>query len=396
VVYFFRWLTEKLPGVTFRLETEARFVVSLLKESSMKAIALVPGTKNVRIADIDEPKIASPTQVKVRVLEVGICGTDREEVAGGRADAPAGEKELIIGHEMLGQVVEVGEKVKSLKRDDLVVIMVRRPCNACEPCKKGCSDMCASGQYTERGIKGLHGFDTEFVVDEEEYMIHVPASLRSIAVLTEPTTVLEKAIDHAARLQVARLPVEPDPKSWLNGKRALVAGLGPIGLLACMVLRLRGARVTGMGNTDPLSDRPRFIERLGCKYVQSSKIKPGEPHDIIVEAAGVPKLDFELIDLLGINGVYVLTGVPGDSAALSVDAARLMRQMVLKNQILFGSVNAGKAHFKQAVADLAEAEKKWPGVMEQLITSRTPYAEYRKVLTTRNREEIKAVLKWSA
>lgn len=368
----------------------------------MKAISLVPGTKNVHITDWDEPKIENPTQLKVKVLQVGICGTDREEVAGGRADAPSGEKELVIGHEMLGTVMEVGDKVKNFKKGDLVVIMVRRPCNLCDPCKKGCSDMCQTGEYTERGIKGRHGFDTEIVVDEEEYMIKVPASLKGLAVLTEPTTVVEKAIDHATRLQVARLPVDPDPKKWLMGKTALVAGLGPIGLLAAMVLRLRGAKVLGMDVVDPESLRPKILEGLGGKYIQGSGKnmrdleKTHGQMDFIIEAAGIPKLDFELIDFLGINGIYVLTGVPGDEHALNVDAGRLMKQLVLKNQIMFGSVNAGKAHFEQAVKDLEEARVKWPGIIEKMITSKTKYTEFDEVLTHRKADEIKAVIEWSA
>lgn len=367
----------------------------------MKALTLVPHTKEVKLVDWPEPKIETATQVKVKVLEVGICGTDREEVAGGRADAPKGEKVLIIGHEVIGEVVQVGPEVKSLKPKDLVVIIVRRPCTICEMCKKGCSDMCESGQYTERGIKQRHGFDAEFVVDEEKYMVKVPPQLKSLAVLTEPTTVIEKAIDHACRLQVARLPVDPDPQKWLAGKNVLVAGLGPIGLLASMVLRLRGAHVYGMDIVEPHSLRPRILEGLGGKYLvghdtNMQAFRKTVPQvDLILEAAGIARLDFQLVQELGINGVYVLTGVTAEGPPLSIDGATLMRNLVLRNQIIFGSVNAGREHFKQAVIDLEAAQKKWPGVVEQLITSRTPFVNFAEVLEKRKPDEIKAVLKWS-
>lgn len=362
----------------------------------MKAIALVPHTKNVSIIDWPEPKIETATQAKVRVLEVGICGTDREEVCGGRADAHAGEKTLIIGHEVLGEVVQVGTGVKGLKPKDLVVIMVRRPCTECEMCKKGCSDMCSSGNYTERGIKQLDGFQAQLVVDEEKYMILVPPGLRNLAVLTEPTTVVEKAIDHACRLQVSRMPVDPDPKKWLVGKKVLVAGLGPIGLLASMVLRLRGASVTGMDIVSAHSLRPRILEEMGGKYVLAKEENAqGKKFDLILEAAGIPKLDFELIQFLATNGVYVLTGVAADGPPLCLDAATMMRNLVLKNQVVFGSVNAGVAHFRQAVIDLEEAEKKWTGVIQQLITSRTPFAQFADVLQKRKPDEIKAVIEWT-
>ncbi|MDE3046250.1 MAG: glucose 1-dehydrogenase [Verrucomicrobiota bacterium] len=366
----------------------------------MKAIALVPGTKDVKLIDWPEPKIEGATDVKARVLQVGICGTDREEASGGRADAPKGEKELIIGHEMLAEVVEVGAQVKSLKPKDLVVIMVRRGCEECDPCKRGHPDMCKTGLYTERGIKERHGYHSEYVVDEEKYCIKVPKELRNIAVLTEPTTVVEKAIDYACRLQVARLPVDPDPKKWLEGRLVLVAGLGPIGLLAAMVLRLRGARVLGLDIVDSHSARPKLLEAMGGKYVlgkdeaiQNARKTFGQI-DMVIEAAGIPRLDFELIDVLGLSGVYVLTGVPGDDRPLNIDGGKIMRQLVLRNQIIFGSVNAGFEHFKQAVVDLEAAEAKWKGVVEKFITARIPYQKFDEVLFKKAPEEIKAVIKW--
>lgn len=362
----------------------------------MKAIAIIPHTKTVQLIDLPEPKLETATQVKVKVLEVGVCGTDREEVSGGRADAPIGEKMLVIGHEVLGEVVQVGANVKSVKPKDLVVIMVRRPCTECAMCKKGCSDMCESGKYTERGIKQRHGFHAEFVVDEEKYVILAPPSLKGSAVLTEPTTVVEKAIDHACRLQVARLPVDPDPKKWLGGKKVLVAGLGPIGLLASMVLRLRGAHVVGIDIVAPHTLRPKLLEAMGGKYVVAKEENArGQKFDMILEAAGIPKLDFALTQFLGTNGIYVLTGVAADGPPLSVDAGKMMRDLVLENQIMFGSVNAGVAHFKQAVLDLESAEKKWNGVIQQLITSRTPHEQFQNVFQKRNPDEIKAVIAWA-
>lgn len=359
----------------------------------MKAIAIIPHTKTIKLIDHDEPKIESPSQVKVKVLQVGICGTDREEVSGGRADAPPNEEMLIIGHEMVGEVVQVGEDVKRLKPKDLVVIMVRRPCSECEMCKKGCSDMCESGNYTERGIKQRDGFHQEFVIDEEKYMIKVPPQLRDIAVLTEPTTVVEKAIDHACRLQVARLPVD---KNWLHGKKALIAGVGPIGLLAAMVLRLRGAEVIGIARAAPDCLPARILEAMGGKYVVAKEENAkGETFDLILEAAGVPKLDFELPQFLKTNGIYVLTGVASDGAPLEVDGGKLMRDLVLKNQIIFGSVNAGLAHFNQAVLDLEEAEKRWSGVIQKLITSKTHFSQFENELTKKKPDEIKAVIDWT-
>lgn len=362
----------------------------------MKAIAITPHTKQIGIIEIEEPKIETPTQVKVKVLDVGICGTDREEVSGGRADAPLNEKQLIIGHEMLGEVVQVGEKVSRFKPKDLVVIMVRRPCSECEMCKRGSQDFCTSGNYTERGIKERHGFHAQFVIDEEKYLIKVDPALRNTAVLTEPTTVVEKAIDHASRLQVARLFPEMPPKEWLKNKNVLVAGLGPIGLLASMVLRLRGAKVTGMDVVLPHTIRPRILEAMGGTYISAKEENAkGQHFDLILEAAGIAKLDFELPQFLATNGVYVLTGVTAEGSPLSVDGAKLMRNLVMENQVILGSVNASLAHFEQAVEDLKEAEKKWPKTIEQLITSRTFFEKFEDELTQKKQDEIKAVIQWT-
>lgn len=366
----------------------------------MKAISLVPGTKNVHIVDKPEPRIEKPSQVKIKIREVGICGTDREEASGGRADAPPGEKELIIGHEMFGEVAEVGASDQGVAKGDPVVLTVRRGCGKCQPCQADCSDMCETGNYTERGIKGRHGYQAEYVVEEIHYLVKVPNELEQLAVLTEPTTVVEKAIDHACRIQTARLPIDPDPMKWIKGKTALVAGLGPIGLLGAMVLRLRGAIVIGVDRAEPDSSKPKLLEALGGIYVKSSPGKMDKIHtispqiDLILDAAGVPELDFELIRGLGFNGILALAGVPGKGHPLTVQGAEILEQMVLKNQVLFGSVNAGHHHFEQAVKDLETARVRWPGQIEKIITSRTPYNDFEKVLGKRSPDEIKAVITW--
>jgi threonine dehydrogenase-like Zn-dependent dehydrogenase len=213
------------------------------EENQMKAIALVPGTTTLRLMDRSVPSMAAPDDVMLRVLCVGICGTDREEAAGGRAASPAGQHELVIGHEMVGRVVEVGPSVTRVQPGDYAVFTVRRGCKKCLPCAMNRPDMCRTGDYRERGIWGLDGYQAEYVVDQEQYVVQVPPRLKSLGVLSEPLSVAEKGIDEAVRLQSARLPDAPATPDWLHGRRCLVAGLGPIGLLAAVALRLRGAEV---------------------------------------------------------------------------------------------------------------------------------------------------------
>ena len=367
----------------------------------MKAIAVVPGTKNVQLVDRPEPEVTAPDEVKMKVLRVGICGTDREEAAGGRADAPRDHKDLVIGHEMFGRVTEAGSAVKTVKAGDLGVFTVRRECGHCPACLAGRSDMCTSGDYTERGIKGRDGYQTEFVVDREHYFVKVPNELVSVGVLAEPTSVAEKAIDEALRVQAARLPYSQDADGWLKGKRALVAGLGPIGLLAAIALRLRGATVLGLDVVDENSLRPSLLRQIGGIYVDGRQTKPSamDDHygqiDLILEATGVAKVEFDLLEALGTNGVYVLTGIPGGDRPLNIDGAALMRKLVLRNQVMIGSVNESVSHFQTGIQDLTQAVKLWSDVVARLITHVVPYKDFADVLLKHPENEIKAVVEWA-
>ena len=368
----------------------------------MKAIALVPGTTNVSLRDVAEPKVSAPDDVKIKIRQVGICGTDREEVSGGRADAPAGKKELIIGHEMFGEVVETGEDVTTVAPGDYAVFTVRRGCNECPACLNNRSDLCYTGKYTERGIKGADGFQAQYVVDKEKYLVKVPESIKEIGVLTEPMSVAAKAIDEALIIQGARLKDIGPAEHWLEGKKALVAGIGAIGLMAAFALQLRGAHVIGMDVVDEDSLRPQLLKQIGGTYVDGRKVQTldldetcGEC-DFVFEATGIAKLQIELIDALGMNGIYVITGIPGGERPLSIMAGNILQQLVLKNQILLGSVNASPAHYQMAVKDLEASLARWPGAITAVITERIPVSEFDKALHQHGANEIKVVVDWMA
>ncbi len=143
----------------------------------MKAIAVVPGTAALRMVDRPEPSITSPDEVKVRIARVGICGTDREQAAGGRALAPRGHSDLIIGHEMFGRVIAVGKSVSRVQTGDYAAFTVRRGCGKCLPCAMNRPDMCRTGEYVERGIWGEDGYQTEYTVDKEQYVVRIPREL---------------------------------------------------------------------------------------------------------------------------------------------------------------------------------------------------------------------------
>lgn len=365
----------------------------------MKAIAITPGKGAVEMITVQEPVISAPGEVKLEVVEVGICGTDREEVEGGRAEAPSGEKRLIIGHEMLGRVADPGKSKRKIKPGDYALFMVRRPCNHCGPCNQGRSDMCSSGDYTERGIRGRHGFQAEYVVDSDDYLIPVPSSISDIGVLTEPMSVVVKAIDEAVALQSARMP-GAELTSWLKGKRTLVAGLGPVGLLAAFVLKLRGAELFGLDIVEDSSPRASILKEIGGEYINGKKVHTenidnsyGEM-DFVFEATGIANLEFQLMDTLGINGVYVITGIPGGESKISVSGSVLMRKLVLKNQLMLGSVNAGKKHYLDAVGELMKSKAKYESSIKKLITERVNFNDFKRAFSINSPDEIKTVIEW--
>ncbi|WP_018478861.1 glucose 1-dehydrogenase [Pontibacter roseus] len=365
----------------------------------MKAISLLNETRQVQLIDVPEPEIERPNQLKLRILEIGICGTDREQVEAGYGEAPAGTDHLVIGHEMLGEVVEVGKEVKSFRKGDYAVLTVRRGCGQCAACQSNRSDMCMTGLFTERGIKGRHGFETEYVVDEQQYAVKVPAELVQVGVLTEPMSVVEKAIEEAVALQAARIP-QAKAATWLIGKRTLVAGLGPIGLLAAIALLLRGAEVIGLDIVDEGSKRPDILRRLGGTYLDGRKVDTATLDarlgqvDFILEATGVAELGFQLIDALGVNGIYVMTGIPHGDRPVCITGAEMMQQIVLKNQLIMGSVNASTLHYAQAIEDMQKAKAKWGDLLNEIITTRLPFQQYREALDLRSENDIKTVLLW--
>ena len=367
----------------------------------MKAIAIKPGVPDSDIIEVDEPRLTGATQVKLKVLEVGICGTDREEVLGGRADAPPHARHLVIGHEMLGRVVATGAEVSTVSPGDYAVLTVRRGCGACVACKHNRSDMCYTGNYAERGIKALHGYETEFVVDDEQHVVKVPESAKSVGVLAEPMSIVQKAIDEANIIQSARLPLPAHIDTpWVSGKKVVVAGIGAIGLLAVVALRLRGAEVIGVDIVDEKTKRPRLLRALGGTYINAHRTKIADLDDqlgqidMILEAAGVAQLGFELIDVLGINGIYVMTGIPGEGKPVCIPGGEAMSQIVLKNQIILGSVNASTANFETGIKDLEKAKNRWGDLIDSIITQRIDYTDFSAAIDLRSADDIKTVIQW--
>jgi threonine dehydrogenase-like Zn-dependent dehydrogenase len=348
----------------------------------MKALAVFPSQRAVRVIDHPEPQISSPTQAKMRVLDIGVCGTDREIVSFEYGTPPEGSDYLIIGHESLSEVVEAGPQVSKVKPGDLVVMTVRRPCPhpECIACREGRQDFCYTGDYTERGIKQHHGYMTELVVEEERYLNAVPRELRDVAVLVEPLTIAEKSLEQLWIVQ-RRLPWDcPDQagKARAHCKRAVVLGAGPVGILGAMALQVEGFEVTVYSRSANHEETNAIVAAIGARYIAAETHSTDEmakmagPIDVVYEATGASSVAFDVLKHLGPNAVFVFTGVPGHKAPILVDTDEIMRNMVLNNQLIVGSVNAPPQAFQSAIRHLGIFARRWPDTLRSVITARFP------------------------
>jgi threonine dehydrogenase-like Zn-dependent dehydrogenase len=335
----------------------------------MKAIAVIPGKPNsVHLADLARPsieEIPNGRGVLVRVLQVGVDGTDKEINAAEYGAAPEGYSFLVIGHESFGVVEQVGPNVTELKPGDHVVATVRRPGHSIYD-RIGTYDMTTDDTYYERGINLRHGFLTEYYVDDPEYIVKVPKGLKHIGVLLEPFTVVEKGIAQACEIQ-RRLRV------W-RPRKAAVIGAGTIGLIATLALRLRGLDVTTYARTKKPYLNSDLIEAIGARYQSTTDLpfleaaKQQGPFDIIFEGSGNSQPVFEGMQALAKNGVLVLSSVTGGDKKLEIPADRINLEFVLGNKAMVGSVNANREYFEMGVRDMSQAEAEYPGWLARCLT----------------------------
>jgi threonine dehydrogenase-like Zn-dependent dehydrogenase len=347
----------------------------------MRAMAVFPKRRELRIVELPDPVARGEYDVTVRVRDVGICGTDREIADFHYGEPPPGSDRLVLGHEALGEVVAVGPSVRTLERGDLVAMTVRRPCTdrECVACRAGRQDFCITGHFHERGIKEADGFMTELIVEDEHYLVRVPRALADVGVLIEPLTIAAKAsVDLEAILR--RYPWEP------MGLRALVLGAGPIGLLGAMMLVARDVEtfVYSLEPTD--SERAELVRSFGAEYVSARDTQAAQlaarvgAVDIVFEAVGTAKIAFAALDALAPNGVFIFSGVPGPTRPIEIDLDRLMRNIVLKNQVLFGTVNASRSAFAASVHKLEQFMALFPAAVRRLVTSRVTLEEAPELL----------------
>jgi len=319
------------------------------------------------VRDVPEP-VLSDGEVLIDVVRVGLCGTDADIERGEYGSAPEGSELLVLGHESFGRVAR---DAGSLKAGTPVVASVRRP-DGCPNCLRGEQDMCLWGGYRERGINGFHGFCAQRFAERPEYLFVVPEAIADVAVLLEPLTISEKGWRHLGAAQ--RRMTEWQPRT------AIVAGGGPVGILAALKLRLEGLDVTVV-ERQPKPQKEALLARIGAGYAATNVTPlatvaaPLKRIDVVIEATGNSAVAFECMRLVGRNGAVLLTSVTGGNRTLDVPADVINQNVVLGNVLVLGIVNAKSDDFRNGIADLFAAERRWPGFLAALITQRVPLAD---------------------
>jgi len=353
----------------------------------MKALRWTPERREIALTDVPDPAISSPDQVILRMIEGGICGTDREIVRHGLGFPPDGRDSIIIGHEPLAEVVDTGRDVRAVRTGDLVSVRPRRPCTArCRQCRRGRADLCESGGALDRGITGLDGFFSEFVVESERHLFRIDPAMRPFGVLMEPAAVVEKAWQQTL-----------DARALLFGRtaasRALILGAGPIGVLAALLATLGGTEVWAASLEPPDSRVARFLASCGVHYMQAGSLD-ASGFDVILDCTGSPSALLENFRRLAANGVAVVLGAPPAGTSLPVDAGAVMTQAILRNQVVMGSVNAGPEAWELAAEDLVRFERRRPGALASLISHRVDWKDAAPAFFGRAPDEIKVVMEF--
>ena len=345
----------------------------------MQAMTVVPGqADSARLSDRDEPDPADG-DILVDGLAVGICGTDRDIIAGIAGTVPAGRHDLVLGHESLGRVA-TAPTGSGLTAGDLVVGIVRRP-DTCTCCRAGQWDYCRTGNYTERGIKGADGYGAARWRIPAEYAIRLDPTLADTGVLMEPTSIVAKAWE-----QIDLIRSRCDHTS----RTALITGAGPIGLLAALLATQRGydTHVYDLATTGP---KPALVADLGATYHTGTLDGIPAP-DAVIDATGVGQLVLDISHHAAPNAVLCLTGIADTHTTSRTDTDALNRRLVMTNQAIVGSVNAAHRHYPQAATALAAAD---PGWLHRLITRRVPLHHWTDALD-RHDDDVKVVVDLTA
>lgn len=335
----------------------------------------------VRVESIGEPPPADG-EVLVETLAIGICDTDRAVVAGASGAPPPGQDHLVLGHEVVGRVLDAPPR-GPLTAGQLVTAAVRRPGPfACARCREGEWDMCEDGRFTEHGINGRHGFARERFRSEEAALFPVPQDMGTLGILIEPASVVAKAWAQLD-LFLFRSPARP--------RRVLVSGAGPIGLLAALFAARRGLEVHVVERVDSVT-RARLVAALGAQLHRTIPEGLGRAPDIIVEATGDTDVVRDVLTRAPSNSLTCLLGVTHGPRRPTGSLRAMNDGLVQHNKLVFGSVNANLSHYALALNALRSSEHTW---LRDMITRRVTLDDGDQVLQTSS-EDITTMLTFPA
>ncbi len=361
-------------------------------EMSEKIRAVVITPEEEESARIEEIEVPEPEydQCLMKVLEVGIDGTDREINAGEYGEAPRGDDFLVVGHECVGRVERAPDDGRGIREGDIVVPTVRRPCpEGCVNCRNGEIDFCLTGNFTERGIKGRHGFMREAYVEHPEFLVKVPGDLEDVAVWLEPISIIEKTFRQIDSIQ-SRVYWEPE--------RMLVTGAGNMGILSALEGRLRGLDVLVYSRGPNEGVRKKIFDDACIRYQDSEEKEMDEimedfgPADIFVEGTGFSPLVWEGLSHLEVNGIGCLLSVTNGNETVELPSDDLNNHMVMGNRVAVGVVNASRRDFENGIESLLEIRERWPGTLERFITSRVSLDDAAEALKEKGHDDLKTVV----
>ena len=209
----------------------------------------------------------------------------------------------------------------------------------------------------------------------------VDRSLGMLGVLLEPTTVVTKAWEQVGAV---------GHRAFWDPRTVLVTGAGPIGLLAALVGQQRGLEVHVLDRMES-GPKPDLVRALGATYHSGGVKDVGFEPDVIVECTGVGQVITDSIQSVGAGGVVCLTGVGTGGRTVGLPAADVASNVVLRNNVVVGSVNANKRHWYRAGQVLAKADPAW---LARLLTRREPPDQFKQALQ-RQPNDIKVVVQFS-
>ena len=346
---------------------------------SVRALTVEPGVADsARLDDLPPLGPLADGSMRVETLLVGVCGTDREIIAGEYGTPPPGDDRLVLGHESIVRIIDPPSG-GGFATGDLVVPIVRRPDPVpCSACAAGEWDMCQNGLYTEHGISGAHGFARDQFDLDPHFAVPVPPELGDLGVLVEPASVVAKAWEQIERI---------GSRAHWAPRTALITGAGPVGLLAALLAVQRGFETHVLDrHTD--GPKPELVAALGAGYHTGALVDACGRPDIVVECTGVGSIVLDAMEHSAVTGIVCLTGIGSGGRPVELDAAELNRRLVLENDVVFGTVNANRRHYEAAVEALAAADRGW---LERIVTRRIPLADW-PVALEKHDDDVKVVL----